>query len=168
MINGEEYLRQKYPDLDENQYQPSGIDLKLGELKEFNNTQNYYGIYDGIKDLPEQKNCETVKIENVNTDGEVTGYFLEPNIPYIAVTEEKINISLTSGQLYLPRSSLLRAGVDVRTAYGDNGFNGHLSFLIINHNDTPFFLEKGERFAQLIDIQITDTKKGYNGDYQEK
>ena len=32
MINGEEILKARYPDLNEDQYQPAGIDLTLGNL----------------------------------------------------------------------------------------------------------------------------------------
>ena len=93
---------------------------------------------------------------------------LKPHEVYIGVTSEKIKISKNAGQFYLPRSSLLRAGVDVRTAFGDPGFNGHLSFLLINHTDDLFVLEKGVRFAQLVDITANNVDEEYDGDYNEK
>ena len=67
----------------------------------------------------------------------------------------------------MPRSSLLRAGIDVRTAFGDPGFNGHLSFLLINHTDEIFVIEKGVRFAQMVNINTSDVDDGYDGDYNE-
>ena len=166
MISGDEILKQLYPNLEDNQYQPAGIDLKLGKVMIFDNTEEVYGIADNIKQLPKQKplSQSAVKINGMNLE---VGYTLEPNIPYIAVTQEKIKISANAGQLYLPRSSLLRAGVDVRTAFGDPGFYGHLSFLLINHNTVPFFIKKGERFAQLIDIGVSGADNEYDGDYNE-
>ncbi len=166
MISGDEILKQLYPNLEDNQYQPAGIDLKLGKVMVFDNTEEVYGIADNIKQLPKQKplSQSAVKINGMNLE---VGYTLEPNIPYIAVTQEKIKISANAGQLYLPRSSLLRAGVDVRTAFGDPGFYGHLSFLLINHNTVPFFIKKGERFAQLIDIGVNGADNEYDGDYNE-
>ena len=91
-----------------------------------------------------------------------------PGEVYIAKTNEKIEIDEHSAQFYLPRSSLLRAGISVPTALGDPGFNGHLSFLIINHSSVPFMLEKGVRFAQLVDFTCAGIKNKYDGDYNER
>ena len=78
-----------------------------------------------------------------------------------------MEIEKDSAQLYLPRSSLLRSGVDVRTALGDPGFHGHLSFMIINYNDFSFMLEKDVRFAQAVDITVFGIMHRYAGDYNE-
>lgn len=166
MINGEGNLRRQYSDLDEEQYQPAGIDLTLDKvsiLKHSNGTT--YGLLKDVKVLPEQEELET---DAVQVGGMLKSvYTLTPHIPYIATTKEKIKISESSGQFYLPRSSLLRAGVDVRTAFGDPGFNGHLSFLLINWTTSPFVIEKGTRFAQLVDINVVAPLNEYDGDYNE-
>ena len=130
MIIGEKGLRKLYPGLDEDQYQPAGIDLKLGNVKIFDNQKQVYGIVDGTKQLPKQKDMEESAVKIGATKLEV-GFALEPHTAYVAVVKNKTKIPLDIVQLYFPRSSLLRAGVDVRTAVGDPGFNGHLSFLII-------------------------------------
>ena len=166
MIIKESELRKLYPDLDDDQYQPGGIDLKLGNVKVFKNNETVYGIVDGTKQLPEQIDVEESAVKIGATKLEV-GFMLEPHKPYIAVVQNKVEIPLDILQLYFPRSSLLRAGVDVRTAVGDPGFKGHLSFLIINHNDTPFFIKKGERFAQMVCIKLDGETDGYDGDYNE-
>lgn len=166
MILGELELRELYPGLDENQYQPAGIDLKLGNIKTLSNKEAVYGIADGTKQLPEQVNAEESAVKIGATKLEV-GFMLEPNVPYIAVVQNKVKIPLDVLQLYFPRSSLLRAGVDVRTAVGDPGFNGHLSFLIINHSDVPFFIKKGERFAQMVCMKLDGVTNAYDGDYNE-
>lgn len=172
MINGKYTLKNMYPDLDEDQYQPNGVDLTLDKVMVFKSNDLSYGMFLGtkshvkeIKILPQQQ--EELEKDIIHIQGELKSvYKLEPNTPYIGVTKEKIQISRNSGQIYLPRSSLLRAGVDLRSAWGDAGFNGHLSFLLINHNDKPFYLESGVRFAQLVDIQAENSDV-YNGDYQE-
>ena len=52
MINGEGNLRRQYPDLDEKQYQPAGIDLTLGKVSEFQYNQGTtYGLLKEINDL---------------------------------------------------------------------------------------------------------------------
>lgn len=166
MINGENYLRNYYPNLKEDQYQPAGIDLTLDKVSELkHNDGTIYGLLKNAKVLPAQEELES---KSIMVSGMIADVFtLEPQCSYIATTKEKIKIDEQSGQLYLPRSSLLRAGIDVRTAFGDPGFEGHLSFLIINHTNKEFVLEKGVRFAQLVDIDATGVKGGYDGDYNE-
>ena len=166
MITGEKTLRQIYPNLDENQYQPAGIDLTLDKVAGFvHKVGTIYGLTKKAKVLPEQKELKTVSMQ---VAGMITDVFvLKPHIAYIATTTEKIKISKYAGQFYLPRSSLLRAGIDVRTAFGDPGFEGHLSFLLINHTDELFVIEKGARFVQLVDMTADNVDQEYDGDYNE-
>lgn len=168
MINGSKILKEKYNylNLNKNQIQPSGIDLCLNKLSALSHDKKIvYGLFEDVKKLPQQKELKTT---NVQVDGSIREvYVLSPHVPYIATTKEKIKITNNAGQIYFPRSSLLRAGIDVRTAYGDSGFFGHLNFLLINHTDELFMIEKGARFAQLIDISTSNVEEGYDGDYQE-
>ena len=167
MINGEGNLRRQYPNLEEEQYQPAGIDLTVGEVSVLNyNKGTVYGLLKNAKVLPRQEEIKTATIQIGGMLKDV--YMLQPNSHYIVTTQEKIKIDNRSGQFYLPRSSLLRAGVDVRTAFGDPGFDGHLSFLVINHGKEPFALEKGVRFAQLVDINVVAPLNEYDGDYNEE
>lgn len=166
MITGEKALRQIYPNLKEEQYQPAGIDLTLDKLYSFkHNEGTIYGLLKYAKVLPEQIKCQT---RSIQVGGMLKNVFiLKPHQSYVGVTTEKIKISKYAGQFYLPRSSLLRAGIDVRTAFGDPGFEGHLSFLIINHTDEIFALEKNVRFAQLVDMSANNVDNEYDGDYNE-
>lgn len=166
MINGESFLRNYYPNLKEDQYQPAGIDLTLDKVSELkHNDGTIYGLLKNAKVLPAQEELES---KSIMVSGMIADVFtLKPQCSYIATTKEKIKIDEQSGQLYLPRSSLLRAGIDVRTAFGDPGFEGHLSFLIINHTNKEFVLEKGVRFAQLVDMGTTGVQGRYDGDYNE-
>lgn len=168
MINGFNYLKKMYPDRDEKDYQPSGMDLRLGQIFYFEEEEDVrYGLINGEKILPKQKPVKPMLIQ-VASDDYVAGWELIPNKPYIAQVKGQIKIGDKNAQFYLPRSTLLRAGVNVYTALGDLGYNGHLSFLIINHGPKSFFIQTGERFAQLVDFEVRDGGKSYNGDYQEK
>lgn len=166
MIIGREQLKQMYPELLDEQYQPAGIDLTLNSVSYLNHNDGIvYGLLKDAKVIPQHIELELKKIQVSGMLKNV--YLLEPHKAYIAQTNEKIKIDEKSGQFYLPRSSLLRAGIDVRTAFGDPGFNGHLSFLLINHTDEIFVIEKGVRFAQLVNINTSDVDDGYDGDYNE-
>ena len=164
MISGIDYLKKMYPDRDDKDYQPSGLDLRLGKVFTLSPNQSLFpcGIYGGEKHIPKHKEMETVKMNGCDV------WELYPDEPYICQVQEQIQIGSSNAQFYLPRSTLLRAGVNVYTALGDLGYNGHLSFLVINHGYTPFYIEKGERFAQLIDFEVRGGSESYDGDYQEK
>lgn len=162
MINGMNLLKKMYSQFDDKCYQPDGIDLRLGQVctLEFD-CDTQYGITDTQKILPEHVPMELTKCSL----GE--GWMLNPYSTYIFEVDRPIHINPNSAQFYLPRSSLLRTGINVITALGDSDFNGTLSFLAVNEANVPLFLEKGVRFAQLIDFNV-DEAGLYNGDYQEK
>lgn len=166
MINGEKILRERYQNLDEKQYQPCGIDLTVGKIEKIiTDEKKHRGIINGEKLNPEY---EELSMNAVSANGKLTNvYSLEYNIGYLVTTKEKIYIDSHSAQFYKPRSTLLRQGVSVQTALGDCGFNGHLSFLIINHVPGFYDISKGERFAQLVDIRVDGAVNEYDGDYQE-
>ena len=168
MINGIDYLKKMYPNRDEKDYQPSGLDLRLGNVFYLDSKKEVrYGLINGEKILPEHKPVKP-KLLEVGKDDYISGWDLEPNIPYICEVSKQIKIGDNNAQFYLPRSTLLRAGVNVYTALGDLGYNGHLSFLVINHGYKPFFIQTGERFAQLIDFEVKGGSESYDGDYQEE
>lgn len=166
MINGIDYLKKMYSDRDEKDYQPSGLDLRLGKVFALDQNDDFYGLIDGQKYLPKQDYIRPTLFK-CRKDDYVAGWFLQPGVPYICQVRNQIKIGENNAQFYLPRSSLLRAGVNVYTALGDLGYNGHLSFLVINHGAKPFFIGEGERFAQLIDFEVRGGSESYDGDYQE-
>ena len=168
MINGIDYLKKMYPDCNNKDYQPSGLDLRLGKVFYLDGERDKtYGLIDGQKYLPEHKELKPILLQHRENDY-VAGWKLIPNQPYICQVENQIQIGNHNAQFYLPRSTLLRAGVNVYTALGDLGYRGRLSFLVINHGPRPFFIQTGERFAQLVDFEVRGGSKSYNGDYQEE
>lgn len=169
MINGIDYLKKMYPDRDEKDYQPSGLDLRVGKVFKIKDANclcaepKLYGIVDGEKYLP-----ELIEVEPQTVNGHKDVFAIEWDDPYIFEVQEQIQIGDHNAQFYLPRSTLLRMGVNVYTALGDLGYNGHLQFLVINHGVQTFYISKGERFAQLVDFEVKGGSESYNGDYQEE
>lgn len=160
MIHGNNFLEDKYSNMPEENIQSSGMDLNLGnvyELKHFD--EEIYCLGKNEKCLPKHITVLPEKIEDKYM------WKLLPHTPYILEVKEQIDIQ-DSAQIYFPRSTLLRAGIDVMTALGDKGYSGTLSFLAYNYNDVPFYLEIGVRFAQLIDCEVSDSSISYDGSYQ--
>lgn len=160
MIHGNKFLANKYSDMPDENIQPSGIDLNLGAVYSLRHDINeMYCLTKDSKTLPQHTHVAPKHI------GNKLMWELEPHKPYILEVQQQIDIQ-DSAQIYFPRSTLLRAGIDVMTALGDKGYKGTLSFLAINHTNMPFYLEEGVRFAQLIDCQVTDSSASYDGSYQ--
>ena len=157
MINGNLYLKDNY-ETDSETLQPNGVDLRLGQLYIIEDNDGCpTGIYNGHKNLPIYK--------PVNTKNGI--YTLYPDIVYIAEVSEPMNIPKDQVQLYFPRSTLLRCGVDVRTCVGDAGYNGTLTFMMINHSQNNFCIEMNERFAQMMSFDLNNCDIEYDGDYQD-
>lgn len=167
MINGIDYLKKMYPGRDDKDYQPSGLDLrvekvfKIEDPSRFTSEPTFYGIVDGEKYLP---NLVEIQPQSVNGHDDV--FCIEWDEAYIFEVQHEIKIGDHNAQFYLPRSTLLRMGVNVYTALGDLGYNGHLQFLVINHGIEDFYISKGERFAQLVDFEVRGGSESYDGDYQ--
>lgn len=167
MINGNTILKEMYPDMDEEQYQSSGLDLKLGQIYELDDTPHEVSNYGLFLDKKNNYDFRVVEFDESYLEYNRYVWMLLPNKPYLAEVENKISIGDVNAQSYFPRSTLIRNGVNVYTSWGDLGYNGYLKFLIINHSPRPYFLEKGVRFVQLVDFQVKGSDIKYDGDYQE-
>ena len=163
MINGDKILREKYPDFDEDNRTPNGLDLQIGKVFELSDELLHYGLYKDKKEVPEQ--IELLPEEDAAGHA---GWFLQQLRPYILQVDRPIKIDENCAQVYKPRSTILRSGAALFTAVGDAGFNGHLSFLFVNFMPRPFFIEQGARFSQLLDLEVQGSSLVYDGDYQEK
>lgn len=165
MINGFEVLEERYPFFDDESRTPNGIDLRLGAVYELEESEFFYGLFNEGKLVPKHKFIDCFEMK---TDyGTIEGWAFKPNKPYILEVQDPIEIDKNSMQTYYPRSTLLRSGCTLHTAVGDAGYCGKLSFLFINHSNEAFVLEKGVRFAQLVDSELKGSGlKTYDGDYQ--
>lgn len=65
----------------------------------------------------------------------------------------------------VPRSSLTRNGVDVRSALYDAGYKGGINGIIVVHNPHGCSIERNARVAQFVIVKA-ETAKLYDGQYQ--
>ncbi|MDO5848695.1 MAG: hypothetical protein Q4P18_04110 [Methanobrevibacter sp.] len=184
MLNSDAILRVKYPQFDEEQYQPAGIDLRAGELFEIDNSGKFpAGVFYEGKHLPKHVpiDAEKMKLPNFDLDGlseeeilskmedsenlrEAEVFRLKPNVPYLIRTKDRIK-AIHAGQIYLSRSTLMRSGIEVLGAFGDPGFETHLIFLVKNLTNGDYLIEKDARFVQLLDLEVRDLDEKYHGEY---
>jgi deoxycytidine triphosphate deaminase len=135
----------------ESSVQPAGVDLRVGR---------FYRLKSGAKLLKDSR--ELPEVEEIQEDKIV----LKPGEYILVETMEKINTPADILALVLPRTTLFRSGVSLRTGVIDPGFNGTLTFGMKNEGNYEFVLERGARIAQMILLRVEGKTKLYNGRYQ--
>ncbi|MBC7091709.1 MAG: deoxyuridine 5'-triphosphate nucleotidohydrolase [Nitrososphaeria archaeon] len=111
--------------------------------------------------------CNDVRLpEYVEVKCDNGKFFLEKGV-YVVQVKERISIPLDTVGICLPRSSLVRMGVQVGSALWDSGYVGYSKILLNVGN--PIIIEKGARFAQLVLIRCEKkANEGYRGRYQNE
>jgi deoxycytidine triphosphate deaminase len=93
-------------------------------------------------------------------------FILKPGIYYLCTTREEVNMPKDLVAFILPRSTLFRCGVSLRTAVVDPGYSGILTIGIKNEGPHDFILEKGSRICQIVFSKVYGEAQGYEGRYQ--
>jgi dUTP pyrophosphatase len=135
------------------QIQPAGYDVTLSKVYAHSKTKYTLGV----------QKTENSKLEEIAPDEE--GYLdLDPGV-YLVVLNEITTIPNDAIGVLLPRSTLLRNGIDVRTALFDPGYSGQPSVMLVCHR--PLRVERFSRIGQLVIIKSDkEFSKQYNGRYQ--
>lgn len=136
------------------QLQPNGIDLRIIELFEVTG-QAHLG-----RDKP--MDFSNVRVDPVFFDNGLVK--LRPGRHYLVNFREHLTLDGSHCALIIPRSSMLRAGVDVRSALWDTGWNGRLGGVIKVTNSLT--VEYGARLAQIVVYEAETSDVKYSGRYQ--
>lgn len=144
-------------DLDE-QIQPNGIDLTVGEVATFSSpgrlSQSNLG-----RELSALARLE------FGVDG---GLDLLPG-PYLVTFNEVVTLPDDVMALGRPRSSLNRCGVSMHSAVWDAGYSGRSQSLLVVYNPHGFRLHRNARVMQLVFFYTSGAvDKGYSGRYQNE
>lgn len=135
----------------EEQVQPNGVDLTVGEVHTFTSKVEFSG------------KIERLPIEEVTPDSE--GFWnLNPGA-YLIRYREIVRVPKEVIGLVLPRSSLLRIGCTLFTAVWDSGYEGRGIGLLVVFNPNGIRLKRGSRVGQLIFIRA-EGKDVYKGQWQ--
>jgi len=135
------------------QKQPAGYDVTVSNIQSFPETRFILGITKG-----ENSALNQVPIVDGNYfDLDKGAYFVDLNeittIPHDAIG------------ILLPRSTLLRNGLDVRTALFDPGYSGQPKVMLVCHR--PARVQKFARIGQLIILKSdSEFSQKYSGRYQ--
>lgn len=147
----------KVPNLNlpEIQIQQAGVDLTLDKIFKYKTK----GKVD--YDNSERKISET---EEIIFEDEI---YLKPG-PYKVQLSELIKIPEDCLGICLPRSTLLRCGASIHTAFWDPGYEGKSEILLVVHNPEGLVLKKKARIAQMTFAKVEDPKGSYKGAYYKE
>ncbi len=140
----------------EQQVQPNGVDLT-------------------VRDVSLVASAGTLAAENRNRvlsavsplAFDALGFMHLPPGCYLITYNEIVHLPRNIMALGLPRSSLLRCGVDVHTAVWDAGYSGRSQSLLVVYNQQGFRLQKSARVMQLVFFRLSsEVPQGYKGVFQ--
>jgi deoxycytidine triphosphate deaminase len=156
ILSGEEIstLIKKVAEVDSGtQQQPAGFDVSVNKIHSFPKTKQTLGIAKG-------ENSSLHEVPLVND-------YFELNEPgaYFVDLNEITTIPKDAIGILLPRSTLLRNGLDVRTALFDPGYSGQPKVMLVCHR--PARIQRFARIGQLIIIKSDrEFSSQYSGQYQ--
>jgi deoxycytidine triphosphate deaminase len=135
------------------QKQPAGFDVTVSNIHSFPQTRFTLGIEKG-----ENSALTQVPISDDSFYDLAPGaYFVELN--------EITSIPSDAIGILLPRSTLLRNGLDVRTALFDPGYSGQPKVMLVCHR--PARIQRFSRIGQLIILKSDrEFSSKYSGRYQ--
>jgi deoxycytidine triphosphate deaminase len=135
------------------QKQPAGYDVTVNNIHSFPQCRFTLGIAKG-----ENSTLEEIPLVNGSF------YDLEPGA-YFVELNEITTIPPDAIGILLPRSTLLRNGLDVRTALFDPGYSGQPKVMLVCHR--PARIEKFSRIGQLVILKSDrEFSQKYSGRYQ--
>jgi len=156
ILSGEEIspLVQKIIQADSGeQKQPAGYDVSVSKIHSFPKSMFSLSIAKGENSTLE----EVPLVNNYFELNEIGAYFVDLN--------EITTIPRDAIGILLPRSTLLRNGLDVRTALFDPGYSGQPKVMLVCHRPARI-----QRFARIGQIIILKSDKEfisqYSGQYQ--
>ena len=156
ILSGDEIskLVKQVEHLDSNQQsQPAGFDVTVSKVYSYSNSVHTIGV----------SKTENSILQEMTPSPD--GYFDLGVGAFMLELNEITSIPKDAIGILLPRSTLLRNGIDVRTALFDPGYSGQPKVMLVCHR--PLRLQRFSRIGQLILFRSdTDFPKQYNGRYQ--
>ncbi len=160
MFRSGAFVADQLGDVDPEQVQPNGVDLRLDAVLELVEPGSI--TREGTT-IGEREPLTSVALGADENGAEVSeGYRLEPG-GYILQYAEPVAIPEEHVGFVLPRSSLMRNGAMLNTAVWDAGYSGRGEGLLQVHHEIA--LERGARVAQLV-LASADHEGIYDGNYQ--
>lgn len=147
---------------EKNQIQQVSLDLTIASIAEVGDNGSIY--VNKKAELPHY--CDLKVSMGLVGDKPEKGFYLQPGF-YALEFNESVEVPLDKAVQVIHRSSLLRSGVEIKSAIYDPGFNGQLGAFAVVHK--PIFIELGARIACVYGFTCTEVSDElkYQGNYQK-
>jgi deoxycytidine triphosphate deaminase len=134
------------------QAQPAGFDVTLSRVFSYSESKYTLAI----------QKTENSELGELDATG---GYFELESRAYLIELNEITTIPKDAIGILLPRSTLLRNGLDIRSALFDPGYSGQPKVMLVCHRRAK--IERFARVGQLILLRSDgEFAKQYSGRYQ--
>ena len=134
----------------------SGFDLRVGEVHRLKDEEGFLGI----------EKRSTPDIELLAKYGEHKEYIIKPGEYVLVTTIEKVNLPKNINGLWVPRNTLHRSGLILRTGSTSPGYNGTLTFGLYNAGERNFRFELGARMFHGYLFYTSENVSAYRGQWQ--
>ncbi len=143
----------------------TGIDLRLGAVHKMIESGAYIEA-DGATSLGKRRGVKTEELYRLK-DGDVQDELvIKPGDYYLVQTAETIHTPLDLMPMVYPRSSLFRAGLLLLATKTDPGYEGQLTFGLVNLGKFDVKLQLGARICNIVFHKIEGDVIGYRGQHQ--
>jgi len=151
--------------IDDDQIQPNGVDLTVGDLLRTSGTVHFYADAEGNDDGYDHG--QRTRMRTFDPMGNTKSPFYRVySGSYIIEYGEHITIPEGHVGLVKPRSRFMRSGMDITTAVWDQGYNGVGEGLLqVPQSLDCVHLPVGYPVAQLILVEADDSE-AYDGSHQ--
>jgi len=134
----------------------SGFDLRVGEVHKIKEGEAFLGVTDRF----------TPETEVLAKHPENKEFTLKPGEYVLVTTMEKVNLPFNINGIWVPRSTLQRSGLILRTASTAPGYQGKLTFGLLNAGKSNFRFELGARIAHGYFFYTGENVSTYRGQWQ--
>lgn len=131
-----------------------GLDLRLAFLFRLDAETGYLSV-----DHRKTPNSVEVACE----DG---AFILTPRVPYLAQTVEEFSLPEGLAAQFYPRSTLFRSGVIFQSSALPPGYEGRMTFSLVNMHQKPFEIQRLARFAHVVFMQVDGKTNPYKGQWK--
>jgi len=145
------------------QAQPAGFDLTVNKIEAFM-TDGYIDFSNKRRSLAGTRPLPTYS--QFGTEDEWEAYQLAQGA-YKLTFNERIRVPMNCLTIVQTRSSLLRSGASIHAGFGDPGFDGHYSVLLVVHNESGIEIEVNACVAQLAFLSVMEGAVPYDGIYND-
>ena len=134
------------------QVQPAGYDVSVSKIFSYSEDQDF------TLSIAKAKNSPLLEVEPS------AGFYELKKGAYCVELNEITTIPGNAIGILFPRSTLLRNGLDLRTALFDPGYSGQPKVMLVCHKKAR--IERYARIGQIIILQSSGEFRKYSGQYQ--